>query len=418
MGRFDITIDSLLLKCCYIDSPSEELQSNMLFVSYNGSRLLDSPSPNFPRWSYYKLRNASFLGIDDPMYTKFPNLLLGWYYGTVDKCYIDYTIEVVSAVCKCKSIPLDNCVFFSSSGGGYASILAAVRLPNTLSISINPQLYINTYIYAENFKKITNIDLNANDVLLRNNLAKLISTQSKSKHVIIVNVLAEYDYSSVVKFANEFGVYDLRYGLNQIKDNILIWVYQARPELNKTAHVAFETKQIYKLIEFISLEFKNNQKFDVNKYQPLAVLTNEIWYATSMLQNQLSSVQNCSFTFYEKKEDICVKQYSQYDNVYIRPTKSNYNFFEVPITDLSHHYSIAFSKLESNTTKFSYGIFNRQTKKFIKLIKEDILSKEYTLNFYAECQKNARISFLIYAGVFGKTKDCYLKIGSLKFLRS
>ena len=381
-GRFDISIDSVLLKCCYIDSPCRSLKKpETLFISYNGSRLINSPSPNFPRWSYYKLRNACFLGIDDPMYTQFPSLLLGWYYGTKDKCYIDYTIQVVKAVCQSKEIPLHNCVFFSSSGGGYASILAAIATPNTLSISINPQLYINTYVYAKNFFSITNINLDSKDILLRNNLAKKIYTQSSSKHVIIVNVLAEYDYSSVVKFAKEFGVCSLRYGLNQIKENILIWVYQAIPEHNKTAHVAFETKQIYKLIEYISLEFKNDPKFDVNKYQPIAVLTNELWFASSKLQNQISLAQNYSFTFYEKKENVCNTLLSQFVNIYIKPTKSNYNFYDIPIKKMHTHYSIVFNKLESNASKFSYGIYNRQTKKFIKLVEDEISNKEYILNF-------------------------------------
>ena len=417
-GRFDITIDSILYKCCYIDSPGGLVPPNMLFITFNGSRRLDSPSPSFPRWGYYKLRNACFLGIDDPMYTQFPNLLLGWYYGTKEKCYIDPAIQIVNAVCSSKHIPLNNCVFFSSSGGGYASILAAIAAPNTLSISINPQLYINTYTYAKNFFSLTNIDLDSKDLLLRNNLAKKIATQSRSKHVIIVNVLSEYDYLSAVKFANEFGVYNIRYGLNQIKENILIWIYQAVPESNKTAHIAFETKQIYKLIEYISLEFKNNSKFDVNKYQDLAVLTNELWFASSKQKNQISSMQDYSFTFYENNSGICERLLSQFDNVYIQPNKSNYNFYDIPLKNLNTRYSITFSNLESNTNKFSYGIYNRQTKKFIKLVEDYIQNKEYVLNFQVECQKYTDISLLIYAGVFSKTKDCYLKIGSLKVMTS
>ena len=176
-GRFDIVLDSLLIKCCYIESILSDYTSydnnKMLFVSYSGARNRNnSGTYKFPRWSYYKLRNAAFLGIDDPMYTKFPDLLLGWYYGTKDICYIDHTIKIISALCNSKQIAINNCIFFSSSGGGYASILAAISVPNTLSISINPQLYINTHEYAKSFFHITNIDLDTEDKLLRNNLAK------------------------------------------------------------------------------------------------------------------------------------------------------------------------------------------------------------------------------------------------------
>lgn len=424
-GRFNVNIDSLVFKCCYINSPMP-LQSKSLFISYTGARSTNSTIPFFSRWSYYKLRsNACFLGIDDPMYSEYPNLALGWYYGTKDKCYIDYTLQIIESICKKQNIPQHNCIFFSSSGGGYASILASICLPNTLSISINPQLYISTYIYAEVFSKITGIDLNAQDNLLRNDLVQKISKQSNSKHVIIVNILAEYDYSSVVKFAKEFGINSLRYGLNHIKDNILIWIYEAIPEINKTAHVTFETKQIYKIIEYISLEFKNNPSFHVDDYQPLAVLTNEIWYDTSKLHYQISFHPTYSFIFHNN--DSINLQYKvlctgcmikEVKEVSLNSKEQNYNYYNFSLPCKSGFYIITFCISNLNFNQFSYGLYDIARRKPIKIYESEVITDHvYSLSFELSCSKEEKISFLIYSGILGKTQGNHVTIKSLRLFR-
>ena len=195
--------------------------------------------------------------------------------------------------------------------------------------------------------------------------------------------MSDYDYASVCKFANYFGVSQLRYGLNQINSNILIWIYQAVPEQSKSPHEAFETKQIYKFIEFISLSFKNDPDFDVNKYQPIALLANEFWFSIYQLINKMSLKSNLFVYFYDSIDKVSLNLSMQHDNLYLCPTGSNFNFFNVPIIRFRTYYSVIFNGVESNSKRFSYGIFNWNTRTFIKLSEDNVLNnKEYCLNFF------------------------------------
>ena len=134
-----------------------------------------------------------------------------------------------------------------------------------MSISINPQLYIQNYSGAENFKNCTGIDLNAIDKLNRNKIDILIR-ESESKHLIIVNSKSSPDFSlHLIPFCNHLNI-KIKYGLSQ-KDNILIWTYEADGAPN--AHTSFETKYIYCAIDYITEQFKLVENFDVNKYQGL-----------------------------------------------------------------------------------------------------------------------------------------------------
>lgn len=244
-GQFNVELDGYLLQCFYYDNQSNNNRDNSLVVGLNGARLLkqvqedpNNEKPNFKRWSYYPLNNGCYLNIDDPMFKKFPELLLGWYYGSKVNSALTPVIHLVNEIIQFKKISNTNVKFFSSSGGGYACILSAIMLPGSLSISINPQLYIQNYPYASSFKKITGIDLNEEDSLLRNNLAKNIKKNSKSKHFIIVNTECYKDMKDhLVPFSKEMGL-QLRYGLS-IKDNILVWCYQAcRSSLKSDPHIS------------------------------------------------------------------------------------------------------------------------------------------------------------------------------------
>ena len=106
---------------------------------------------------------GSYLGIEDPMYYKYNELRLGFFYGSKERSYIADSLIIIKKICDKYNILYDNIIFFSSSGGGYASLYASTLVDNSISISINPQLYIQWYSYAKEFSKITNINLEEND---------------------------------------------------------------------------------------------------------------------------------------------------------------------------------------------------------------------------------------------------------------
>ena len=129
-GRFNIDIDGIHFECLFNNKP----KNNLLYVVFNGGRTDIKATPQFPRWSYSSLFNGSYLGIEDPMYYKYKNLKIGWYYGTKNKSYIEYCIVIIKSVCNRLNIPLKNVIFFSSSGGGYAGIYASTLINDSLSI--------------------------------------------------------------------------------------------------------------------------------------------------------------------------------------------------------------------------------------------------------------------------------------------
>lgn len=286
-GRFDFVDENIKLQCLFINSCDDTKKLHIVYNAARNAIFLEEPN-YFNRWSYYKIIDGCFLGIDDPMYLIHPKLLLGWFWGTKDICYIDNTARLIKKICDKKEIPLSECTFFSSSGGGFASILGAIAVPGSLSISINPQLYIQNWVYTKKFEEIVGVSLSEPDPLLRNNLALKITNESKSKHIIIVNIQSVHDFTDALKLANDFGVKQLRYGLNLIRKNLLVWVYDAMPKVNCNAHTTFENKQIFKFIEYIANQFRQSDYFDTDKYQNIVTIINEIWHEQSRMIRQFS----------------------------------------------------------------------------------------------------------------------------------
>lgn len=416
-GRFDYNDNELTLQCLYIDSKYKSL-----FISYNGARpknFVNEPA-FFSRWSYYKLVDSCFLGIDDPMYQKHPELMLGWFYGTKDKCYIDNTITMINEICKKKGIEQSRCTFFSSSGGGYASILGAIAIPDTISVSINPQLYIQDYALTKDFEKIVGINLNDKDVLLRNDLYNKIIKESRSKHVIIVNIQSEHDYSDVVKLANQFGTKQLRYGLNLVYKNVLIWIYDALPRCDETAHTAFETRPIFKFIEYVYTHFKNDCNFDPNDYQHIVSIVNEMWYDYSKLSSEKiisKDIENCICNFYLDNRPLFKHKIDNFVDLLISAKESNFNFFCYTFPSRDGKYTIAIKDIESNVSQYTYGLYDFSLKKFIKRFDVNT-NEEQIFSFDMHYTRSVKVGLLIYAGICGETKNNYLKISDLSIFDS
>jgi hypothetical protein len=110
-GHWKVSVNNKIFDIFY----HEKQDSDTLYVFLNGSRA-PGESPAFKRWSYFPLLNGSLLNIDDIMYQDFPDLWLGWYYGTNDTDYVDYVVEIA------KTFQIKNnaskIVYFGSSGGG------------------------------------------------------------------------------------------------------------------------------------------------------------------------------------------------------------------------------------------------------------------------------------------------------------
>ncbi len=213
------------------------------------------------------------LCIDDPMIQEYEaeDFVLGWFYGTKEKSYIRLSLEIVQAVLRNLNLTQDKVIFFGSSSGGYAGIYAASMLNGSLAVGINPQIYIQQWMYTKEFEKITGIDLQTKDELRRNDLVSLIK-ENPSKYVILFNAMSNVDLRSQLEpFCKDMEI-SPHYGLTK-KDNVLLWIYYAKG--TNSPHNAFETRNIFLAIDSIAKRFYADESPE--KMQSLAVFINRCW---------------------------------------------------------------------------------------------------------------------------------------------
>ena len=210
--------------------------------------------PRYSRWSYASVLDGSLLNIEDPMYWKYPGIIVSWFYGTKDFCLIDLVNDLVRAVCRHLSISTQDVIFYSGSAGGSAGIFAASRLQGSLGMGINPQLILSHFHCADDFCKRTGIDLREPDAFHRNDLIKVIKN-SPSKFVILYNIASRvHDVQRQdTYFADEMGM-ELSYGLSK-KGNVLLWGYYARNGIVEE-HGVQEAKELVPYILSIGQKFE------------------------------------------------------------------------------------------------------------------------------------------------------------------
>lgn len=418
-GTFSIDLDNAHFRCVF-----NKNKGDFLYVSYNGSRKNTiNYNPQFPRWSYSSIYNGYYLGIDDPMYFKYKDLKLGWYYGTKTHSYIKSSINIVMTIAKKFNIKNNKIIFFSSSGGGYASIYAASLIENSLSISINPQIYLHKYPQSNEFENITGISLNCKDILLRNNIDKII-IKSHSNHLIIVNAECYHDYYFHLKPLCSSLNIKIRYGLN-IKDNVMIWIYDSVGAPN--AHSLFETKSIFTFIDYIAKQWHFGLLSKIpDKIQENVILINEMWREYSLikkdnliLKNKLDRQKATNIIILNESLKIdSIKDIQQINikNFLIKPKPIRNNYSKIINIESNTRYTITIDYIESNTNidKFTGGLYDFKNKTIIyyNIYKFDTNIK---INFIAGDVEN--IYFLIYAGIQGSTQNNSIYIKNISILK-
>ncbi|AYG44020.1 tetratricopeptide repeat protein [Pseudomonas sp. Leaf58] len=279
-GRFRIWQNEARFDCLF----HEKSDTEYLYVFLNGSRGEDLNSfaaiPRFGRWSWHQLFNGSTLFIEDPMLYKYDTLNLGWYYGTTDEDYLESTLNIVKSVQK--KISAAKVVFYGSSGGGYAALQLAARLPNSFAISINPQTQLCKWGSAPSFTEHTEIDLTGHDKFLRNFAGEAVMNNNTSKYFVIQNALSHDDCSDhFLPFCTQVG-HDANYGLST-SANILTWLYSTPGGHNST-----DNKAVLYFILDLALSFFNSENFTISdKTSELYKVVNTLWHSSFHLQDLL-----------------------------------------------------------------------------------------------------------------------------------
>ena len=235
--RFNIKLGSAHFECFF-----KEKKNDWLYVFFAAARNDLGRLPRFPRWSWHPFVNGSALYVEDPMYYKFPTLKCGWFFGAKNEDYMEHLSKIVRKIAKRNGVPDNHIVFYGSSSGGTGAINCSSFIEDSISVSINPQLFphLERTTRLIEFTKDSIDDSSFQDKI---NLLEKVKS-GKSKNLIIVNSASKDDMEGILKWCKEIGI-NLREGIVQ-KNNILVWIYDAYGV--PKPHNSFEDLPLFKMI--------------------------------------------------------------------------------------------------------------------------------------------------------------------------
>ncbi|MCD7729830.1 MAG: hypothetical protein LUI60_08010 [Clostridia bacterium] len=278
-GRFSVTYKNVTFDCLF-----HLKKDKPLYVVLNGSKT--GEPPEFKRWSWYPVFEGSMLNIADPTYKINDKIYLGWYYGNDEVNYRLLLVEVVKKITDFLGLDNSKVYFYGSSGGGAAALNCAGLLEGSTAITINPQIFLDKYHYAKEFKKLTGIDLSLRDKWHREDSSYWIANSPKSKFILVENINSEDD--SVQFFALEKTLNKkFSYGISKF-GNLGVWLYSAKV-YNTPTHNAQEDQIIYFAIKCL-IENMDNPSWD--NLKSLYLIITELWREKWALRDEIKLLRN------------------------------------------------------------------------------------------------------------------------------
>lgn len=271
-SRFFADISLTRLECFFRQGSAERL-----VVFFSGARSRNGgcdvvPYPTFSSWSWYVNTSASVLCIDDPMYFTYPDLTVGWFYGTDTQDYREPTAMLICEIARLLKVNNSDIVLYGRSSGGSAAVAVGSLIPESSVVAINPQLDIEKYKYKGKFVSVTGINPSSGDFKARNDFASMIKSNPKNTFLIISNIASDFDYDVDLKYlTNNFDL-KLKYGVSEC-DNLFLWQYYACGEID--AHGAFENPALFSMILTVLECIKNSA--DNETVNALASFANSYW---------------------------------------------------------------------------------------------------------------------------------------------
>ncbi len=402
-SQFAIDLEGYHYECLFKEKAGE-----YLYVIYNGARYTDLPE--FPRWGYHNLFDGSMLCLEDPMYYKYPDMICGSFYGDREKSGIVISLGIIKAVCRKLGISEDKVIFFSSSQGGYSGTYASTFMPNTLSIALNPRLFIQDTPHTKNFTDVCGIYLNAPDQFHRNDIVHCIKNSS-SVHVMLFNIQCEHDWTHHgQRFCREFGM-EPRYAI-ATKDNCLFWTYDCigAPD----PHTSFETKSIFMFIDCVAKHFYAGKLTDTMK--KIALTVNESWHDIFEFKreriNWKKNAERRDFLHIGKGNMASVVRMDLLENISIAKKNITHNFFRYNIMAKNSKIIINVHGVKGNVERFTAGVFDFKNNKILHYNNYDV-SDEASMCFVTGANVEG-LAFCIYAGIVGNTQGKELRINKFE----
>lgn len=381
--------------------------SNKLLVTFDGARTSDGGKireiPYFPRWSWYPYIDANFLCIEDPMYYKFKELKLGWFYGTDKESYIQYTAEIILAISRKYNISVEDIILYGSSGGGTVSIMIGSLIKGVKVVALNAQVELLNFSYTKEFMSITGIDLTNKDCFFRNNTKYMIDNAPSTSYCLLYNIRSKEDITlQAAVLAKKMNI-TLKYGMT-CQNNLTFWLYDA-PSSNP--HTALDNYIMYYLIRFYIDNGTIINQFDT--------FVNEIWRNLNFL-SELRKKRVCTNNYYFSENDRANLVKECYIKKFIIEAVGNYSH-RVLVNRLEcgalYHLRIGKVIIEGAEKKEKIGaltivIYDNDKKEIEQIFNIENYEK---IDLYFETEEESNnCSLLLYGGEIGKTSGNILVI--------
>lgn len=251
-----------------------------LYVFLNGTK--NNIYPEFARWTYYSFLSGSMLNIADPMYGKYEDLQLGWYYGDGGLDLRQVVAGLVEKIADILGIDRGDIIFWGSSGGGAAVFEISSLIPTSKAVAINPQIKLQEYTYAESFSRITGNNL-YEDKWNRHNGLYYLKNNQDNFWILIINLRSTADMVQLGHICEEMHL-KVQYGINLFR-NMIIWVYDADMEPYKGTHSTQEFYCIVFAVEYLLRHIKNSKTLE--NCRELFLLMNEFWHYRYKVEKEL-----------------------------------------------------------------------------------------------------------------------------------
>jgi hypothetical protein len=365
---------------CFLGGDVENQEQ--LLVSFSGAGAVRARPTRFDRWSWHEDFPGRFLSIDDPMY-EIHNVQIGWYFGNNTEDYCNYVADIVN---KTKNdIIAKEVIFYGSSSGGTAAIRVANILHYGTVFVINPQLIIRQYPYKEEIENIIKKNLEDDELNRDTIIEKMLDAENKNvRYVIAENIRSSLDVNQLINLCHKCNIDDVKFGMNQFKDNILLWTYEAFS--NKDPHVLQDWRALLPLILYVCNKFKNNKISD-----DLLLAINSLWYDyynSMFIKNAHDNIFNIGkdadeFKLLEEYPYNNVEWYKIYqkDKVYINTYDEKLFTYKLPVKDSAYKIT-----LKGNAINFPQYVITISNQDNVVLYKQLCYTdKKYTYSFIVGC---------------------------------
>lgn len=117
--------------------------TNNLTVIFSGAVARGSVRPTFHRISWFEKFSGNCLYLADPVLDTHPEIELGWYIGAPGWNLME---EIATTITHFQqALKTKDTYIYGSSGGGYAALSLARKMSGLRIISINPQIYLESW---------------------------------------------------------------------------------------------------------------------------------------------------------------------------------------------------------------------------------------------------------------------------------